>query len=192
MQVEKDEDFIKAVAALGTLAEEVVKANNAVDIYEDYFAARQLEQNTEAPYAKTITILRDPSPVAREAQYLAWHPDSARKLAVAFSMLGFQQLPEDAPLASYIWDMGNPNVPELELTPQSQLTVLNYNLKDPQHLGAGQYNGQLAYFDIRKGSLPIDTTPVEKSHRCGVGVSPLRRRGLCCSLCPHDGLYLNV
>lgn len=79
--------------------------------------------------------------------------------------MGFQELSENGPVSSYIWDMGNPNVPELELTPQSQLTVLNYNLKDPQHLGAGQYNGQLAYFDVRKGGAPIDTTPVEHSHR---------------------------
>ena len=70
--------------------------------------------------------------------------------------------------------MGNPNVPEMELLPQSQLTVVNYNLKDPQHIGAGQYNGQLAYFDIRKGSAPIDTTPVEHSHRC-----------VCCTATPH-------
>ena len=37
LQVEKDEDFIKSVAALGSLAEEVVKTNNAIDIYEEYF-----------------------------------------------------------------------------------------------------------------------------------------------------------
>ena len=76
--MEKDEDFIKTVAALGSLAEEVVKTNNAIDIYEDFFAGRQLEQNTEAPYAKTLTVLRDPSSVKREAQYLSWHPDGAR------------------------------------------------------------------------------------------------------------------
>lgn len=78
LQVEKDEDFIKSVAALGAIAEEVVKTNNAIDIYEDYFAGRQLEQNTEAPYAKTLTVLRDPSASKREAQYLCWHPDGAR------------------------------------------------------------------------------------------------------------------
>lgn len=32
-------------------------------------------------------------------------------------------------------------------------------------LGAGQYNGQFTFFDLRKGSGPVDATPVERSHR---------------------------
>ena len=94
MQVEKDEDFIKAVVQLGAAAEDIVKANNTIDIYEDYFAGRQLDHNTEAPYAKTTTVLRDPSAQQREAQYLCWHPDVSRKLAVAYSVMGFQALAE--------------------------------------------------------------------------------------------------
>ena len=98
LQVEKDEDFIKAVVQLGAVAEDIVKANNTVDIYEEYFAGRQVEHNTEAPYAKTVTTLRDPSAQRREAQYLSWHPDGSRKLAVAYSVMGFQQLGEgDSP-----------------------------------------------------------------------------------------------
>ena len=92
--MEKDEDFIKAVVQLGVVAEDIVKANNTVDIYEEYFAGRQVEHNTEAPYAKTVTTLRDPSAQRREAQYLCWHPDGSRKLAVAYSVMGFQQLAE--------------------------------------------------------------------------------------------------
>ena len=55
-----------------------------------------MEHNTEAPYAKTVTTLRDPSSQRREAQYLSWHPDGSRKLAVAYSVMGFQQLGEGA------------------------------------------------------------------------------------------------
>lgn len=34
-----------------------------------------------------------------------------------------------------------------------------------QVLGAGQYNGQFAVFDMRQGSNAVDATPIEKSHR---------------------------
>ena len=71
-------------------------------------------------------------------------------------------------ISSYVWDISNPNEPEMELLPQSQLTTINYNLKDINLLGVGQYNGQFAYFDVRKGSNPVDSTPIEHSHRCGV------------------------
>ena len=36
-QVEKDEAYIKAVVNLATVAEQIVKENNAIDIYEEYW-----------------------------------------------------------------------------------------------------------------------------------------------------------
>ncbi len=38
VQIEKDEDYILTVVKLGNLAEELIKQNNAIDIYEEYFA----------------------------------------------------------------------------------------------------------------------------------------------------------
>lgn len=37
-KVEKDEAFVRALARMGATAEAVVRQNNAVDIYEEYFA----------------------------------------------------------------------------------------------------------------------------------------------------------
>ncbi len=91
-QVEKDEEYIKAVAALGTSMEELVKANNAIDIYEEYFTGRNLDYSTEKPEAKTIAGLIDPSGSKRGAQYVCWHPDGSSRLAVAHSILEFQKL----------------------------------------------------------------------------------------------------
>lgn len=84
---------------------------------------------------------------------------------MAYSILEFQQQPENSPMSSYIWDVSNPNTPDFELIPQSQLTSINFNLKDTSLVGAGQYNGQFAYFDMRKGSTPVEASPVEHSHR---------------------------
>lgn len=36
-KVEKDEGYIRTVARLGAVVEELVKQNNAVDVYEEYF-----------------------------------------------------------------------------------------------------------------------------------------------------------
>ena len=35
--MEKDEQYAKAVAGMGAVAENIMRANNAIDIYEDYF-----------------------------------------------------------------------------------------------------------------------------------------------------------
>lgn len=39
-----------------------------------------LDFSTEAPAAKTLAVLRDPSNAKRGAQYLSWHPDGSRKV----------------------------------------------------------------------------------------------------------------
>ena len=77
----------------------------------------------------------------------------------------FQAQTSTEPLASYVWDLANPGAPEATLAPASQITALNWNLKDHSLLGAGLYNGQFGVFDLRKGPAPADMSPIEHSHR---------------------------
>mmetsp|Transcript_31317 Transcript_31317/g.43427 ORF Transcript_31317/g.43427 Transcript_31317/m.43427 type:complete len:570 (+) Transcript_31317:288-1997(+) len=167
-KVEKDEDYIVAIAQLGGQVEELIKQNNAIDIYEEYFQGSQADHSSEQPFAKTLTVFRDPAQakgVQRSASYISWHPDGARKLAVSYAILDFQQQPEGMPVSSYVWDVNNPNTPETVLTPASQMVCAVYNPKDPNILISGLYNGQLSFWDNRKSTRPIDTSPIECSHR---------------------------
>ena len=85
-QVEKDEGYIRAVAALGAVVEELVKENAALDLYEVYFADAPPDAAVGAPSIKTLTVLKDPAPLpagartARGAQCIAWHPDGSRRV----------------------------------------------------------------------------------------------------------------
>lgn len=67
---------------------------------------------------------------------------SSRKVAVAYSVLGFQQQSENMPMSSYIWDVNNPNTPDFELKAASQLCCCNYNPKDPNILSGGAPDNQ--------------------------------------------------
>ena len=77
----------------------------------------------------------------------------------------FQTQPDGQPLGSYVWDLANPTAPEATLAPPSQITALNFNLKDYNVLGGGMYNGQFGIFDLRKGSNAAEVSPIEHSHR---------------------------
>ena len=85
-QVEKDEGYIRAVATLGAVVEELVKENAALDLYEVYFADAPPDAAVGAPSIKTLTVLKDPAPLpagartARGAQCIAWHPDGSRRV----------------------------------------------------------------------------------------------------------------
>jgi dynein intermediate chain 2 len=145
--------------------ETLIKQNNAIDIYEEYFAGAQADHSSEQPYARTLTVFRDPSAVKRSVSYISWYPDGAppaahapraharaaraltrasacaatgaRKVAVAYSIMHFQQQPEGMPCSSYIWDVNNPNTPDFELSAASQLCCCNYNPKDPNIVSGG-------------------------------------------------------
>ena len=51
-------------------------------------------------------VFRDPNETKRTATKISWYPDGAQKLAVAYSILEFQQMPVNTCLDSYVWDIG--------------------------------------------------------------------------------------
>jgi dynein intermediate chain 2 len=58
-KIEKDEDYIKSVKSLSDSMEHCIKQNNAIDIYEDYFIGKPVDEGiAEAPYAKTLNVYR--------------------------------------------------------------------------------------------------------------------------------------
>ena len=70
------------------------------------------------------------------------------------------------PLNSYIWDVNNPNKPDLTLTPASPLLCLRHNPKAHDQLIGGCYNGLVTVFDRRVSapSKPVETSVIENSH----------------------------
>ncbi|XP_064789134.1 dynein axonemal intermediate chain 2-like isoform X2 [Oncorhynchus masou masou] len=165
-KVEKDEHYFSTIMQLGSNMEHCIKQNNAINIYQEYFEEEEVvEESEEQPSAKTINVFRDPNEIKRTATCLSWHPDGSCKLAVAYSSLGFQNISPDMSYDSYIWDIENPNKPEMTLKPVSLLVCLEYNPKDSHILVGGSYNGQIAYWDTRKGSQPVEMSTIEHSHR---------------------------
>lgn len=79
--------------------------------------------------------------------------------------VGFGAVHAGMPLSSYVWDLSDPNKPEAELLGPSQLVCAKFNVKDANLVGAGQYNGQFAFFDTRKGTAPAGATPMDVCHR---------------------------
>ncbi|TRY65031.1 hypothetical protein DNTS_015571, partial [Danionella cerebrum] len=130
------------------LMEHCIRQNNATNIYQDFLEDevedeedwRELE---EKPSARTINVFRDPNEVKRTASGLSWHPDGNHKLAVAYSSLQFHKEIKDMSFDSFIWDIENPNKPEMTLKPICPLVCLEYNPKDSHILVGGSYNGQI-------------------------------------------------
>jgi dynein intermediate chain 2 len=105
-----------------------------------------------------------------------WHPDptAQAKIAVSYSILSFQDSRYTnlrIPQQSYIWDVLNPNLPDVELLPPSPLCCLRFNPKSTDTLIGGSYNGLITFYDLRragggtsKETTPFSTSIIEKSH----------------------------
>ena len=166
-KVEKDDDYLRALFSLSHAIENDIKQNYSIDIYQEYYEGQpETDYSTTAPAAKTLAVFKDPGETKRSACGISWHPDGGRKLAVAFAIMQFQDPRQQAPgMDSYVWDVNNPNTPEMTLTPPSPLCCLEYNPKDPHLLVGGSYNGLITCYDTRVGYTPKDTSIIEKSHR---------------------------
>ena len=75
------------------------------------------------------------------------------------------------PHQSYVWDILNPNTPDVELLPPSPLCCLRFNPKNTEILAGGSYNGLVTMYDLRKSSgnagkeiTPAITSVIENSH----------------------------
>ncbi|KAJ9578526.1 hypothetical protein L9F63_005255 [Diploptera punctata] len=164
-KIEKDEMYIHTVLQLTHAMEHCILQNNAINIYEEYFDGLESASLMEHSTARTVNVYRDPNATKRPVTHLSWSPDGGTRLAVTHCFLEFQRIPPDVSTNSYIWEVENPNKPQLALKPQVPIVCLEYNPKDPNSLVSGMYSGQVACWDVRRGSVPVDISVVEPSHR---------------------------
>ncbi len=161
-KIERDEDYIKTVLRLGGVIEDLVRQNNALDIYTDYFAD-VAPLILEAPGVSTLAALRHPMAVQRAVQALSWSLDGSGRIAAAFAPGDTQDTSTAGGLCS-IFDAGSPTTPLATLTSNSPALCLAHNFRDHSSLGSGQRNGQFALFDVRQGPDAVGLTDPRQSH----------------------------
>eukprot|EP01013_Petalomonas_cantuscygni_P020238 TRINITY_DN3847_c0_g1_i1.p1 TRINITY_DN3847_c0_g1~~TRINITY_DN3847_c0_g1_i1.p1 ORF type:complete len:694 (-),score=169.68 TRINITY_DN3847_c0_g1_i1:610-2691(-) len=142
--------------------------------------------------ARTRTVLSDPSPFRRAACYASWQGE--RRLAVAYSMgrsyaIGASSSAAAAAIATsvgtsaavpagsdnsssgthhaeaHVFDLANPNAPELDVRSSSAVTCIQFNPKDVHLLAGGSQTGVVQIWDTRKPPQPVAESAVEHAHR---------------------------
>jgi dynein intermediate chain 2, axonemal len=163
-RLEKDPTYITAVRNLTKQAVMPLQQNMVMDLFEIYFQDQEPEHLPENLSVKTLALFKDPSEEKRSVTKIGWHPEGPTKLVGSYSNLRFQRTTEDMPMASFVWDISERNVPLLELRTNSPMVCCQYNHKNSDLLVGGTYSGLLNYYDLRKGPAPISRSSVEVSH----------------------------
>jgi len=165
-KIEREEGYTPAVKILCDAMEHCVLQNNAIDIYQHYFAHEEVpsEDETSASSLKVYSIFRDPNEMTRPVNQVSWHPDGPERLVVAHCPQEFQCNMEGISTDSYIWRTEDISAPEMILRPWSPALCLKYNPKDANCISGGLYNGQMAIWDVRRGMYPVDSTELSAGH----------------------------
>ncbi|XP_033330387.1 dynein intermediate chain 3, ciliary isoform X1 [Megalopta genalis] len=163
-KIEKDELYIHTMLQLLPPMEHCILQNNTCNIYEQYFSYMEPVSLTQRAYSRTVNVYRDVLPMKRQITHLSWSPDQGNYFAASYCNTDFKKKANDNPV-SYIWDVENPNTPCMSLKPFCPILTLEYNPKDCNVLVSGLTTGQVACWDIRKGSEPVEISPIEFSHR---------------------------
>ncbi|CAK9077521.1 unnamed protein product [Durusdinium trenchii] len=163
-RLEKDPAYISAVRQLTKQTIPCLEMNNTIDLFEIYFQDEEPDHMPEILNLKTIALFKDPSDEARSVTKIGWHPEGPTKLVGSYSNLRFQRMSEDMPMASFIWDISERNVPLMELRATSPLICCQYNQKNPDWLLGGSYSGLINHYDLRKGPSPCMKSSVEVGH----------------------------
>lgn len=163
--------FGQAARELVMGATRCVEQNNEIDLFEEYFHGEDPEFMSEPITTKTVMIFKDPNSIKRSVTKIAWHPEQSElRVGTAYAQLRFQQTPSQMPKASYIWNLNNPNSPEIGLEPTSPLCTMAFSPKNSDLIAGGSYNGSICFFDRREhkghgGSVKAtETSILEKSH----------------------------
>merc|ERR1719277_1459914 len=163
-RLEKDPSFVLAVKQLTKQTIPCLEQNNTIDLFEHYFHLEEPEHMPENLTMKTVALFKDPADEKRSVTKIGWHPEGPSKIVGSYSNLRFQRMTDEMPMASFIWDINERNVPLTELRTNSPMVCCQYNHKNPDFLVGGCYNGLLNYYDMRKGPAPAARSAVEVSH----------------------------
>eukprot|EP01066_Platyproteum_vivax_P017035 Platyproteum_vivax@DN7285_c0_g1_i1.p1 len=167
-RVDKDPAFQTAVQHLCKSTAAILQQNNTVDVYEEYFEGES-GQMSEPMSTKTLSVLRDQvgDHCQRTVTKIAWQPENPNRFVAAYSILKFQKVPDMMPSMAFVWDNTNPNVPLTELSSGcgSPLTCVAFNLRSPEVIAGGCYNGLIQVWDLRKkGTQPVNKSEIQTSH----------------------------
>lgn len=147
---------------------DIIKMNNQIDMFEEYFEGEVPDHNIEKLSVKTSLLFKDPEKGHKRCiNKISWHPDGPNKLAGAYCMMRFHKPMADLSCKSFVWDLKSPNAPIHSIAPPSPITALAYNHKNVDDIAFGTYSGRVGFVDVRMDNNRISLdqiSDVEESH----------------------------
>ncbi|XP_068159689.1 dynein intermediate chain 3, ciliary [Drosophila tropicalis] len=177
-KVERDDTWGEQITQLIRTVMAVGEQNNAINIYQDYFADLTVDianANRFKYVARGVNVFHDIWHPSRHLTNIEWMPNNDRQFMVQFTNLfrlhrkKKRQSTDDYSMGSsnsfYIWDVKNPLQPKLHYDCLDVVSRAKICPKDENNLAGGNYSGKVCIWATHATGLPIRSCPLEAAHR---------------------------
>ncbi|XP_038212077.1 dynein intermediate chain 3, ciliary-like [Zerene cesonia] len=163
-RVQHEDGYVNAILSLRPQIEHCIDQNNAIDMYQTYFANMYQQAPVEKYNLQIANIFRDP--FERPASCIVWTNETQSRLVASYSyqVYGPEQ---DSKISTicYMWDINKQTEPLYEFCPENSCWRLTCSPVTPEVLLAGLNSGTINIFDIREGRSAVSKSSVYNSHR---------------------------
>lgn len=142
-KVERNEQYVSTLLRLGATVDNIVKQNNAIEIYEDFFSGSYIP-NYKSPGLETVALLKYEGHDEASTTCVKWLGESTCLVAT-------EALAKDTNGChlTLAYDIEFAWSPKSIFYSSNPLLCLAQNLSDPNTVAVGQENGQVGIFDLR-------------------------------------------
>ncbi|KAH8343365.1 hypothetical protein KR059_008988, partial [Drosophila kikkawai] len=188
-KVERDDSWGEQVLEMIKKMMGVVEQNNALNIYQNFFAdlPPELGYDLKLPFkARILNVFHDLWLPARVMTSIEWMPNNNRQFMAQFTnqpmtsssggdaehQSKFKQrvrLLAEEPIGNengfYIWDVKNPLRPRITYDCHEPVQLAKICPKDEAYMVGGTHLGQVCLWNTFRGGQPVRSCPLEVSHR---------------------------
>ncbi|CAG4982935.1 unnamed protein product [Colias eurytheme] len=163
-RVQHEDGYVNAIFNLRPQIEHCIDQNNAIDMYQTYFANMYQQAPVEKYKVQIANIFRDP--FERPASCIVWTNEKQSRLVASYSYLGYgSEQDSKTSTVCYMWDINKQTEPLYEFIPENSCLRLACSPISPEILLAGLNSGTVNIFDIREGQNAVSSSSVYNSHR---------------------------
>ncbi|XP_013143728.1 PREDICTED: dynein intermediate chain 3, ciliary-like [Papilio polytes] len=160
-RVQHEDGYVNTVTSLHPQVEHYIDQNNAIDMYQTYFADMTPQPPVEKYNLQIANAFYDRH--SRPVSCIVWTNERPPRLAITYCQKIIGNKSKQLNYFS-IWDIQRQTAPLVELLPEYPCWELACSPVKSDILVAGLENGTVNIFDIRKGRDAISKSSIYSSH----------------------------
>lgn len=161
-RVQHEDHYIHSILNMKPLIEHFIDQNNAIDVYQTYFADMQPQAPVEKYNVQIANVFRDS--FRRPISCIAWMNEKRGKLVTSYCHKSSPESGINQKTVCYVWDVNKQASPIYEFSPSHGCWQVACSPLESDVLITGLGNGTVCVFDVRASPSSVGSSSIYNSH----------------------------